>query len=102
MKGAFTYDSTNLATETKIPKLCLYMHPGGIIKDDDLDYVRDSFPNIKMVDVGEGGNAITNTVSVSGDETDPDTSNNSDTEVINVNAGAAIGADLELCIAVLA
>lgn len=45
-------------SESQIPKLCLYMHPGGIILEKDLDYVRNSFPNIKMVDVGEGKHFI--------------------------------------------
>jgi len=40
--------------ETDIPKLCLYAHPGAIITEKGVEYVKNSFPNTKMVDVGEG------------------------------------------------
>jgi len=39
---------------TDIPKLCLYAHPGAIIKDKEVEYIRNNFPNTKMVDVGKG------------------------------------------------
>ncbi len=41
-------------TETKIPKICFYAHPGGIIREDGVKYIRDHFPNTKMVDIGKG------------------------------------------------
>jgi len=41
-------------TETNIPKLCLYAQPGAIITENDVEYIKNSFPNTKMVDVGEG------------------------------------------------
>ena len=40
--------------ETKIPKPCLYSHPGAIIKEDGVEYLKNNFPNTKMVDIGEG------------------------------------------------
>jgi len=41
-------------TETNIPKLCLYSHPGMIIKEEGVKYVKENFKNTKMVDMGEG------------------------------------------------
>jgi len=41
-------------TESDIPKLCLYAHPGAIIKENGVEYIRNSFPNTKMVDIGKG------------------------------------------------
>jgi len=41
-------------TESNIPKLCLYAHPGAIIRDEGVDWIKDHFPNIKMVDIGKG------------------------------------------------
>ena len=41
-----------------IPKLCLYAHPGAIIMKKEVDYVRDNFPNTKMVDIGKGKHYI--------------------------------------------
>ena len=40
--------------DSDIPKLCLYVHPGAIITEKDVEYIRNSIPNTKMVDVGEG------------------------------------------------
>jgi len=40
--------------ETKIPKLCLYVHPGAIMTDKAVEYIKNNFPNTKMVDIGEG------------------------------------------------
>lgn len=45
-------------TETKIPKLCLYVHPGAIIRKDNYEYIKNNLPNVKMVDVGEGKHYI--------------------------------------------
>lgn len=41
-------------TESDIPKLCFYAHPGAIIREDGVEYIKNNFPNIKMVDIGEG------------------------------------------------
>jgi len=41
-------------TETDIPKLCLYAHPGAIITEENIEYVQKNIPNTKTVDVGEG------------------------------------------------
>ena len=40
--------------ETKIPKLCLYSHPGAIIREDNVEYVKNNFKNTVMVDIGKG------------------------------------------------
>ena len=37
-----------------VPKLCLYANPGAIITDKHVEHVKTSFPNTKMVDIGEG------------------------------------------------
>ncbi|MCH7574932.1 MAG: haloalkane dehalogenase [Candidatus Marinimicrobia bacterium] len=39
---------------TEIPKLCLYATPGLIINKDAVEWIRNNFPNTKMVNVGEG------------------------------------------------
>jgi haloalkane dehalogenase len=41
-------------TESDIPKLCMYAHPGAIIMDKEVEYIKERFPNTKMVDIGEG------------------------------------------------
>jgi len=41
-------------TETDIPKLCLYSHPGAIFTEEWVEYIKKSFPNTKMVDIGKG------------------------------------------------
>jgi len=41
-------------TESDIPKLCFYAHPGAIIREDGVEYIRNNFPNTKMVDIGKG------------------------------------------------
>ena len=41
-------------SESDIPKLCLYAHPGAIIMGKEVDYIKERFPNTKMVDIGEG------------------------------------------------
>ena len=40
--------------KSDIPKLCLYAHPGAIIKEEEVAYIQKNFPNTKMVDIGEG------------------------------------------------
>jgi len=40
--------------ETRIPKLCLYSHPGAIIMEDGVEYINKNFKNTKMVDIGKG------------------------------------------------
>lgn len=37
-----------------VPKLCLYAHPGAIIKEQGVEYIKNRFPNTKMVDIGAG------------------------------------------------
>jgi len=39
---------------SKIPKLCLYAHPGGILKDKEIEYLRNKLTNTKFADVGKG------------------------------------------------
>lgn len=41
-------------TESNLPKLCIYAHPGAIIKEEGVKYIKDNFPNTEMVDIGEG------------------------------------------------
>jgi haloalkane dehalogenase len=41
-------------TASEIPKLCLYAHPGAIIKKKEVAYISNSFPNTTMVDIGKG------------------------------------------------
>jgi len=41
-------------TQSQIPKLCFYAHPGAIIREDGVEYIKNNLPNTKMVDVGEG------------------------------------------------
>lgn len=41
-------------TETEIPKLFFYAHPGAIIQDEDIEYIESNFTNTTMVDLGEG------------------------------------------------
>lgn len=40
--------------KTDIPKLCFYAHPGGLIREDGVRYIKNNFPNIKMIDIGKG------------------------------------------------
>lgn len=44
----------NWLTETTIPKLCLYFHPGAIIRKEGVAYIKKNFKNTTMVDIGEG------------------------------------------------
>lgn len=41
-------------TKTNIPKLCFYAHPGAIIRDEGVEWIKNNFPNTKMVDIGKG------------------------------------------------
>jgi haloalkane dehalogenase len=41
-------------TESDTPKLCLYAHPGAIIMKKEVEYIKENFPNTKMVDIGDG------------------------------------------------
>ncbi len=41
-------------TESDVPKLCLYAHPGAIITNKGVKYVKNNFPNTKMVNIGAG------------------------------------------------
>ncbi len=40
--------------ETDIPKLLFYAHPGGLITESKALWLRDHFPNLTAVDIGEG------------------------------------------------
>lgn len=40
--------------QSDIPKLCFYAQPGAIIKKGDVEYIKNNFPNTKMVDIGPG------------------------------------------------
>ncbi len=41
-------------TQSDIPKLCFYAHPGGLIKESDVTYIKNNFPNTKTIDIGPG------------------------------------------------
>ena len=45
---------SNWLKESEIPKLCFYAHPGAIIREDGVEYIRNNFPNTKMIDIGKG------------------------------------------------
>lgn len=40
--------------ETKLPKLCIYAHPGAIIKKAQVAYIKENYQQTKMVDIGKG------------------------------------------------
>lgn len=40
--------------ESDIPKLCIYVHPGAIVTDEGVEFIKNNFSNTKMVDIGEG------------------------------------------------
>lgn len=40
--------------ETSIPKLCFYVTPGVAIKEKDIEIIKNTFKNTKMVNLGEG------------------------------------------------
>lgn len=40
--------------ETKLPKLFFYAHPGGIIREEGVEYVKNNFKNLKSIDIGNG------------------------------------------------
>ena len=35
-------------------KLCFYAHPGAIIREETVEYIKKTFKNTKMVDIGKG------------------------------------------------
>jgi haloalkane dehalogenase len=39
---------------TEVPKLLLYAHPGGIVRDKTVAWAKESLPNLETVDLGEG------------------------------------------------
>jgi len=41
-------------TESEIPKLCLYAHPGSVLQEEDVEYIERNLANTTMVDLGEG------------------------------------------------
>ena len=40
--------------KTDMPKLCFYAHPGAIIREETVEYIKNNFKNTKMVDIGKG------------------------------------------------
>lgn len=40
--------------ETDIPKICFHADPGMLIPKHEVDWIAENFPNITMVDIGEG------------------------------------------------
>ncbi len=40
--------------ESSIPKLFFYAHPGAIILEDTVEYIKTNFSNLKSVDIGKG------------------------------------------------
>lgn len=40
--------------ETEIPKLCFYVTPGVAIKEKDVKKIRETFKNVKMIELGHG------------------------------------------------
>ncbi len=40
--------------ETEIRKLCIYAHPGAIIKEREITFIEKNYKNTRMVDIGEG------------------------------------------------
>lgn len=54
----FSYDNIKAYGEwlkrTDLPKLFFYANPGAIIREDDVNYIKTNFSNIKSVDIGEG------------------------------------------------
>ena len=41
-------------TESDIPKIFFYAHPGGLIRESGVTYIKNNFPNTKMIDIGPG------------------------------------------------
>jgi len=41
-------------TETNVPKLFLFAHPGALVTEEWIDYVKTNFPNTKSADIGKG------------------------------------------------
>lgn len=41
-------------TKSDITKLCFYAHPGAIIQEEGVEYIKNNFPSTKMVDIGKG------------------------------------------------
>ena len=40
--------------KTDLPKLFFYANPGGILKKENVEWVKNNFSNLKSVDIGEG------------------------------------------------
>lgn len=40
--------------ESEVPKLCLHVQPGAIIREGYVQYIKDNIPNTKIVDLGQG------------------------------------------------
>ena len=41
-------------TQTKIPKLCLYAHPGAILMKDQIAYIKANYQETKLINLGKG------------------------------------------------
>lgn len=40
--------------EAEIPKLCFYAHPGGIVREEEVEYIESNFTNITIMELGKG------------------------------------------------
>lgn len=40
--------------QSDLPKLFLYSHPGAIIRESYVEYIKNNIPNTKIIDIGEG------------------------------------------------
>lgn len=61
-KPARTYDKIEAyhqwLLESDLPKLCLYTHPGAIMREEYVAYIKDNFKKVDMVDIGGGKHFI--------------------------------------------
>ena len=57
-KPKYSYDNIKAYGEwlkqTNIPKIFFYAHPGAIILEETVEYIKSNFSNMKSVDIGEG------------------------------------------------
>ena len=45
---------SNWLQETQLPKILFYAQPGGILREDDVEWCRENLPNLETVDIGPG------------------------------------------------
>ncbi len=57
-KPADVYEAVSPYSEklkqSKLPKLLFYAHPGGIIREDGVEWCKEKLKNLRTVDIGEG------------------------------------------------